>query len=169
MVEIEEDREKGKTIKSNKSLYFLLPMIKINYLYYKHNVINSYISDRKNRPDINNYHIFLLTKKLDEKLRGIKTYKEHYEVNEGIMYVFKIPEEFEEDYLKFILGQYSQFSSAYKQQIIRLLPEPYDKRTEFKVIMKSPEAKAVIEEKVGQSIGDQEVFSIPNMEEEIYG
>jgi len=167
MVETER-LEKKRIIKSNKSVYFLLPMIDIMHAYYKPNLLNCYIGDNKNRPDIHNFHIFMLVKREDTKLNGIKTYVEHYSVDEGFMYVFRVPEEFEEDYLKFILGKYSQFSAEYKTKIVKLLPAPYQMRSEFKVIMKSPEAKAIIEEMVGESIGDQEVCSVPNYKDEIY-
>lgn len=161
-------KEKKRTIKSNKSLYFLLPMLGIMYSFYRNNIINSYISDKINRQNIDNFHIFVLVRARDEKFENMKTYKEYYKTEDGYMYVFKVPTQFEEDYLKFILGQYSQFSAEYKQKIIQLLPIPYTKSVIFKVITKSPEAKAVIEEKIGQSIGEQEVFSVPDMGDETY-
>lgn len=161
--------KKEKTIKSNKSLYFLLPTIGIMYSYYSKNILNSYISDRQYRPEINNYHIFILCKNKEDRFNNLPTFIESYNTDDGLMYVFKVPSYFEEDYLKFILGQYSQFSSKYKEQIMRLLPAPYQNSVIFKVITKSPEAKKIIEDKVGESIGDQEVFSKPSIEEEIYG
>lgn len=168
MVKVEEKSER-ETIKSNKSLYFVLPMIGLIYYNMRNIIINSYLGDRINRPNLENYHIFVLAKTEDQRLLNIKEYIEHYPHGEYFMFVYKIPEEYEEDYLKFILGQYSQFSIDYKTQIVKLLPVPYQIHTVFKVIMKTEEARKIIEEKVGQSIGDQEVFSIPNMEEEIYG
>lgn len=168
MVNVEENSEKA-TIKSNKSLYFLLPMLGINYHNYRDVIINSYIGDRINKPELANYHIFLLADSENQKLKNIKYYIEHYPIGDKFMFVYRIEEYYEEDYLKFILGQYSQFSPEYKHDIIKLLPTPYQRNTVFKVIMKTEEARKIIEEKVGQSIGDQEVFSIPNMEEEIYG
>jgi len=165
---VETGIKEKRIIKSNKSVYFVLPMLRIMSAYYRHNLLNCYLSDNKNRPNIYNYHIFMLVKKEDEKLLNMPTYREHYEVDEGIMYVFRVPEEFEEDYLKFILGQYSQFSAEYKTQLIKLLPAPHTMRSEFKVIMKTDDAKAIIEEMVGQSIGDQEVMSIPDLQSETY-
>lgn len=166
MVSLKEERK--RTIKSNKSLYFLLPMLKIVYTSNRNNIINTYIGDKLNKPKLDNFHLFLLVKQEDEKLLNTNTYIEHYSVDEGSMYVYKIPTEFEEDYLKFILGQYSQFSVEYKQQIINLLPSPYQSNNIFKIIMKTDDARKVIEDKVGQSIGSQEVCSIPNYNEEIY-
>jgi len=168
MVKVEENRER-ETIKSNKSLHFILPMLGLMYHNLRGTILNSYIGDRVNRPDLDNYHVFILAREEDRRLHHIKEYVEHYKHDLGIMYVYRIPEEFEEDYLKFILGKYSEFSAEYKQKIIKLLPAPYQMNTVFKVIMKTEEARKIIEEKVGQSIGDQEVFSIPNMNEEIFG
>lgn len=158
-----------RIIKANKSLHFLVPMLGITYGQHKYNIINSYIGDRLHREKIHNYHIFLLCKLKDVRLEVLEGYQEHYNVDEGVMYVFRVLQKYEEDYLKFILGQYSQFSSDYKQEIMRLLPTPYTQSPVFKVITKSPEAKLIIEEKVGQSIGDQEVMSIPDFDSEIYG
>ena len=155
------------TVKYNKTVHFLLPMLGLQLGYFS-TLVNCYISD-KNRPDIDNYHLFLLYKYKDDKIRGIEGFRTEYRTDDGHMYVFRIHPDFEEDYLKFILGKYSEFSEGYKKQINRLLPKPVPNQNVFKVIMKTPEAKKVIEERIGQSIGNQEVMSIPNMDEEIYG
>ena len=158
-----------KTTKLNKCLHFILPMIGISHHQYKSKIINCYMGDIKYRPNLSNYHIFLLTAERDENLELNLAYKEHYLVPEGIMYVFKISSDLEEDYLKFILGKYSEFSGDYKRMILTLLPFNYQQTNVFKVIMKSTEAKKLIEDRIGCSIGDQEVMSVPNMDEEIYG
>jgi len=155
--------------RSNKSLYFLLPMLGFMYQFEKNYILNSFIADRENRPDIGNYHIFMLVDREYEKLNKHQNFIEHYTIDEGIMYVFKVPVQYEEDYLKFILGKYSEFSAEYKQHLCRMLPTPIEKSTVFKVITKSPEAKAEIEKRIGASIGNQEVFSVPDVNEEIYG
>lgn len=164
---ISDERRVINTTKYNKTVHFLLPMLGLQGGYYS-NLMNCYISD-KNRPDIDNYHLFLLYKYKDDKIRGIEGFKTEYTTDEGQMYVFRIAKEFEQDYLLFILGKYSEFSETYKKQIIRLLPKPTKEQNVFKVITKAPEAKAIIEEKVGQSIGEQEVMSVPDMEQEMYG
>lgn len=158
-----------RIIKANKSLHFLLPMLGITYGQFKSNILNSYIGDRINRPELVNYHIFILCRLKDARLESLQGFVESYEVEEGLMYVFRVDEEYEEDYLRFILGQYSQFSGEFKTKIMKLLPSPYQNSPVFKVITKSLEAKLIIEEKVGQSIGDQEVMSIPDFNSEVYG
>lgn len=169
-----EEKDKVKenqvidTTKYNKSVHFLLPMLGLQLGYYS-TLINCYIADVKNKPEIKNYHLFLHLKYEDEKLRGIAGFREQYPVSGGIMYVIRIPKQFDEDYLKFILGEYSKFSIEYKNLIFRLLTKPINKRNVYKVITKDIELKKIIEDKIGCSIGDQEVLSSPNMENEIYG
>lgn len=164
-----EERLVDKFVKKNKSVHFILPMIDVPFAIYRYNILNSYLTD-VNRPKLDLYHVFLLAKEGDPKLEKLKSYIENYKVKDGFMYVFRIPSEYEEDYLKFILGQYSQFSGDYKNKIIRLLPAgKINESAAFKVIMKHPDAKKKIEELIGCSIGDQEVASIPDLKKEEYG
>lgn len=163
-----EERLVDKSVKKNKSVHFILPMINVSYNAYRYNIINCYLTDH-NRPDLDMYHMFLLVKEGDPQLEKLSAYLENYKVKDGFMYVFRIPYDFEEDYLKFILGQYSQFSEKYKNRIIKLLPAPIGKNPVFQVIMKHPDAKKKIEDMIGCSIGDQEVASIPNLSQEEYG
>lgn len=167
MVDEKEKSEKRAT-KTNKSLHFVAPMIGISYSFYRYNLINCYLNDKLNRPNLDIYHVFLLVKKEDDALERLRPFVEYYKVDEGYMYVFKVPDQYEEDYLKFILGKYSEFSNSYKKRIITLLPTPYTKSNVFKVISKSEEAKEQIEKLVGETIGDQEVMSVPNWEDECY-
>lgn len=169
MVAVRENIEKKRVINLNKSLYFLLPMLRITYDAFKDTILNSYIGDKLNRKNINNYHIFILAREEDERLTALSTFKEVYKVDEGYMHVFRIPEKYELDYLKFILGQYSQFSAEYKQELLKRMAVPYQQSVVFKVITKSPEAKKIIEDLVGESIGNQEVMSIPDYNSEVYG
>lgn len=169
MVEVKEIK-KRKTTKLNKSVHFILPMLGLAYNEVKHIVTNSYLRDNTYRSNYINYYIFLQTTDKDDSFKTIPSYVENYNIPEGYMYVFKTPKEFEEDYLKFILGKYSEFSSDYKRKIVTLLPDNYQQTNVFKVIMKSKEAKKLIEDKLGCSIGEQEVMSIPDIKgDESYG
>lgn len=154
-----------KTTKLNKSLHFILPMLNIKP---SNRIVNCYLRDFKYKPELDNYHIFLLVTDHSDILTKHENYLENYTTKNGIMFVFKTPIKFEEDYLKFILGKYSEFSSEYKKQIVSLLPENYQNTNVFRVIMKSPDAKKMIEERIGCSIGNQEVISICSIEEETY-
>lgn len=171
MVEVEEIKVK-KTTKLNKSAFFILPMLNISFNNYKKVIKNVYLRDFKYQPELDNYYIFVLCHdKLgpDDPFRKNAHYIKTYHTEKGIMYVFKTPKDLEEDYLKFILGKYSEFSGDYKKMIVKSLPTNYQKTNIFKVIMKSSEAKKLIEDRIGCSIGDQEVMSIPDIDEESYG
>lgn len=156
------------TIKYNKSVYFLLPMLGLSIGVNFNGLINCYIGEG-NVEDFENYHLHLLMKDTNNKLHHIKGYINHTKNDHGIMYKFRIPTEYEEDYLKFILGKYSEFSNDYKAQIYKLLLKPFRDSNIYKVLNKSPEAKKILEEKIGMSIGDQEVLSVPSFESEIFG
>lgn len=153
-------------LKPNKSKFLILPMINES-VYYLQGIINTFLFDI-NKPEYKLYHIFILLAKQNTRFNEHTNFVEHYKVDEGWMYVFKVPEEFEIDYLKFISGEYSTFSKEYKKQIINKLPFPAENRNEFKIINKSKQLKEQIEKEIGQSIGNQEVCSIPNLEEETY-
>ena len=88
-----------------------------------------------------------------------------------VLYVFKMPEEFRSDYLKFIKGKYSQFSNEAKVQIIQFTEAQYRNRwlTEdiVGVLWKKKERKAKLEYLLGMSIPEEiELSSICSVEKE---
>lgn len=172
---LQEDDNKTTTksidTKLNKSVYFLLPMIGLSLGSNLTGLLNCYLGDVNdlNLDEYKNFHLFLLMKEPNIKLRSMVGFVRQYRATDGIMYIFRIPAEYEDDYLKFILGKYSEFSNNYKAQVYKLLNKPYRDGIIYQVLNKSANARKIIEEKVGQSIGDQEVMSIPDMNKEIYG
>lgn len=154
--------------KYNKSVSFVLPMLGHNQDFF-YSLINCYLGD-SSKPEYNFRRIFLRNKYKDDKLRAILHYESEYKLDDSYMYVYLIPDEFQEDYMKFCDGKYSEFSQAYKDQICRLLgKKEYHHSQIYKIIYKTLDRKQRIEELVGQSIGNQEVCSKPNLEDEIYG
>lgn len=153
--------------KYNKSVSFVLPMLGHNAEFF-YSLINCYLGDC-NKPELNFSRIFLQNKYKDDKLRGIQFYDTEYKLDDSYMYVYHIPDQFALDFEKFCSGKYSEFSQPYKDQICRLLNrKDYQNSQVYKIIYKTPDRKKRIEELVGQSIGDQEVASKPNLDQELY-
>jgi hypothetical protein len=152
----------------NKSVYFVLPMVGLDSKYFS--LINSYLGDNLNKPNYNFNKIFANIKYNDEKLRANPFYNTEYALPDRTwMYVFNIPEFFENDYVLFCDGKYSQFSADYKNQITKYLQKPVQDSHIFKIIHKTADRKEYIENLVGQKLLDtEEVCSIPNLDKEIY-
>lgn len=167
---IKEDENRiEKAVKYNKSVYFLLPMIGLSVgvnMSALAGLINTYIGVHGDKM---NFTIYILMKNYNSKVKSIKGFVREFEVVEGVMYEIKIPEKYEEDYLKFIAGKYSELSNDYKAQIYGLLTKPYRDTNVYKVLNKAADAKKILEDRIGMSIGNQEVLSIPSMDTEIYG
>lgn len=153
--------------KYNKSVSFIIPMLGHNADFF-YSLMNCYLGD-SNKPEYNFRRIFLQNKYKDDKLKAIPYYESEYKLDDSYMYVYHIPEQFQNDYVLFCEGKYSEFSQAYKDQLCRLLNKrDYHNTQVYKIIYKTPDRKKRIEELVGQSIGDQEVCSKPNLDLEIY-
>lgn len=163
---IKEEDNKINTTKYNKSVYFLLPMIGLSLGVNFSGLINSYIGIKGEKLD---FSLYILKKNGDHRIRNMEGFIKEFDTIDGFMYQFKIPEKYEEDYLKFIAGKYSEFSSNYKNKIYGLLQKPYRETNVYKVLNKTLDARKILEDRIGQTIGNQEVLSIPDMEKEIYG
>ena len=95
--------------------------------------------------------------------------KEYNKFKEEYVYLLRIPAEFEEDYLCFLLGKYSLFTPEYKKVIYKLLGSHYKANNIYKVIERDGRLKKELEEKLGTELKDDaELTSIFNEEEETY-
>src|SRR5690606_7585447 len=88
--------------KKNKSAYFLLPLVADKSMYHI-SFINAYLEFP---------NIIILESKSDENIWNNNKYLIDKKVNDknNIIYKFRIPEQFQEDYDRFLLGKYSKFS-----------------------------------------------------------
>ncbi len=154
----------------NKSIYFILPMIGINSSYY--NLVNCFLGDNLNKPELNFRRIFVQLLEKDIKLEKYTYFESSYQIkNDGWMYIFKVPKQFDKDYTLYCDGKYSLFSDDYKDQIIRCIRErPYQNSPVYKVLFKTLDQKEHIEELIGQKLLDhEEVCSRPDLDLELYG
>lgn len=107
--------------KKNLSRAFILPMVGINYKNLPSNFINCYI-----KVDNENYYCMLVfdkTRDYDEIfyhfMNNIHTNNKHLlkydDLEEEVIFIFKIPEILKEDFKFFMDGKYSKFSEEYKK------------------------------------------------------
>jgi hypothetical protein len=122
---------KWKLFDFNKSYNYILPILGGKASDYIKNTsrhitfVNCFVGD-ENYPEFNK-HIFLLYKyssheDYKEFEYGLQTHplfvKMYDPATEYVMYIFRVPEEYQEDYQKFREGAYSKYSNNYKQQIL---------------------------------------------------
>lgn len=110
----------------NKTYRYVFPMIE-DIVNYEKGLKACYIRDINKSQYLN--HIFLqyelstefkdLYLKFEEEIHNSELFEEFYDLKDGtIMFVFKVPEKYQEDYKTFINSKYSQFSTDYKHKLI---------------------------------------------------
>jgi len=157
-----------------KSTLFLLPMIEeVLGAYYKsYGFKNLYLADH-GYECLYDYCVYGLYKpRFTQQYISYETrLEEHplcvdvYDVGEQrgqVMFVFKIPDEFKNDYDLFKIGKYSQFSKKYKAL--------FKKGSNiYKVLFKDPELKVYWEKVLNTKLPkENEVWDLPYPKDEIY-
>lgn len=145
----------------NKCVHFILPILG-NTLGWYINLINCYISNPETSED--NY-LYIINEIDDLELEQLNGFTHKFKEKDNYVFIYRISDEFNEDFIKFTQGKYSEFSNQYKGLIYTLLRRPFRDSNVYKVLNKSLELKLIIENKVGQPIGDQEVLSSPTKKE----
>lgn len=157
-------------IRKSKATFFILPLLgQPSYWYY--GLMNCYLGDEINKPELTLNKIFIQVKSYDNKLNGIPYFNQFYKLEDNTyMYVFNIPDKFVDDYERFCKGEYSKMSETAKQLICKLSGvKPIMNSTVYKVLYKTLDQKNKVEQLIGQVLPDSaELYSIPNMESELY-
>ncbi len=174
MSEIQYARElnprEAVVLKKNKSCFFILPFLgHPSYWYY--GLINTYLGDETNKPEFNLNKIFVQVKVYDNKLTDIPYFNQFYRLEDNTyMYVYNIPSKYQDDYTKFYQGKYSQMSENAKELICKLSGiKPIINSDVFRILYKTAEQRYKVEQSIGQKLPDDaELYSIPDMELEIY-
>ena len=162
-------------IKATKTTDFLLPLLGFTKKFYEPYLVNAYLGDY----DLNGYEekrIYLVlsnhdmsTKhmRIEDGLKNMLEFVDFYDILDGQMSVFimKVPETFEEDYSKFLLGKYSEFSEEAK---IAVLKGRSEKSSMPLIFRKDSKLKEYWEEKTGSIIPDGlEVWPVINIDNEL--
>lgn len=126
-----EQKNSSKFVrKGTEATRFLLPMLGTrkhrDWFFVNEYFIDAYIGDT-DKPEHNGSiilkYIYYPSKRFIRferellVMRGANTIYEHDDMS--VMYVFKVPEEQLENYVKFLSGKYSEFSINYKLQILK--------------------------------------------------
>lgn len=155
--------------RKNKSCFFILPLLGYpSYWYY--GLINCYLKDILNKPELDN-KVFINLKNYDSKVLRILEFNQFYQLEDKTyMYVFNLPSRFKEDYQKFCEGSYSHLSDDAKSLICKLSGvKPIQESVVYKVLHKTLDQKQRIEELIGEKLPlEAEVYSVPNLEREYY-
>lgn len=156
-------------VRLNKSARFLLPLVAHHNVFrpmYIQGLINTYI-ELPNilyiESSIDSKHVWEMTPTL---LEIIPT------KHNTLLFKCKIPEQYQPDVDNFITGRYSKFSKQAKEIICTRNnggKRGYEETREYKILYKMPDLKQTLEERLGVKLGTEaELFSIPNMEDELY-
>ena len=162
--------KEATTIRKNKACFFILPLLG-HPAYWYYGLINCYLGDETNKPEFTFNKIFIQVKTYDNKLTGIKYFNQFYKLeDETYMYVFNIPEQYEDDYERFYRGRYSEMSESAKNIICKHSGvKPVMESTVYKVLYKTLDQKTKLEELIGQKLPNSaELYSIPDINVEIY-
>ena len=156
--------------KKNKTCYFIIPLLGYSVNFFTA-LINCYLGDNTNKPDLTFKKVFIHLKYYDEKIVGIKYFNHYYRLEDDTyMYVYNIPKEFENDFILFCDGQYSKISQEAKDLICQKSGvRPVMDSLVYKVLYKTNDQKQLIEELIGEKLKDEyEVYSKPNLNREVY-
>lgn len=153
----------------NKSFSFLLPLFKLRDYKY---IINTYLGDIKE--DAFNNKLYILSSKEDNNLLKNNNYLNHYDTNDGIMYVMSIPDEYSNEYNNFLIGKYSKFSENAKLVLCNhacrnSIKKNYETQM-YSILYRTEKRKIELEVCLGTILPeDAEYASIFNEQLEIYG
>jgi hypothetical protein len=142
----------------------------------KERLVNTFIGD-ENYPKYDN-HIFLLYKfsgskaflTYESELEDHELFVKSYDPDkEHVMYVFKVPSFYKNDYELYKKGKYSEMAYDYKVLIFEF-HKIYDHEHKVaKVLFKHPDLKEELEDRIDVELPKgAEVSSVPDLSTEIY-
>lgn len=186
----------------SKTAQFMIPAIGINIskpIIFKY-FVNAYLNDTKHEHNYKRPIFLLFSVKDFKESNWIRVYEQmikssnfitEYDVGikDGeylVMMVFKVPDQYENDYINFKLGRYSRFSEEYKKKFPKFLGSDKKKKNiHWQIIFKDEELKRKIEKEYNMDEGEldnptiakngaiisppaQEIWDKPNKKREVY-
>ena len=159
-----------------KTFTYILPLMAYFVNVRKRNLVNAYVGD-VNFPELTN-HIFLLYKfhgtkdfiLYEETLEKSELFHTKYDPNKThVMFIFNVPEDYQDVYDLYRAGKYSELPQDYKIQIFKFHNITSADHRVAKVLFKHADIREEWEEKLDVEIPeDMEVSSIPDMKTEKY-
>ena len=171
----------------NLSYTYLLPLLS-EQVNLKRKILNSilctYLHTNKDNSD-NYFYILCKFKyneedfsKLEQTLISNDLYVDSYDINNTILYKFKFPEIYKEEYLNFKQGLYSKYKKDAKLLILEFWTELYGHIPSFvsggllkikRVLNKDPKLRIQLNKELGVQIDkDSELGDIINIKEETF-
>ena len=160
--------------KKTKASTFIMPMLPGNKNLYFWNKLfaNCFIQTEKDKNCIallyrwSSEPGFL---KFEKVLSQFKNFRRKYDPSPNyVMFVFDVPKRHIRNYKKFIAGKYSQFSKAYKIDILDFHDADIEDEV-GQIIFRSERRRKAMEKRLGSYLPeDSELLSIINIEDETY-
>lgn len=159
--------------KKNKSSEFILPMLGGNKDLFLYNslLINCYIGTSEDKNCIvlvykdSNSIIF---NKFERAIIRLRSFLKAYDTKKYVVFVFRVPIYYREEYTKFTAGKYSKFSLEYKLQILEFHDQEIEDRL-GQILFKSEDLRSKMENRLDAEIPvHSELYSTPDMKKEIF-
>ncbi len=185
----------------SKTAQFMIPSIGITItkpIVFKY-FVNAYLNDSEHPHDYLRPIFMLFSIKNYKEADWVKVYNQmiqspnyvtEYDVGmKGeeylLMMVFKVPDEYEDDYINFKMGRYSKFSDKYKEKFPEFLDkERKRKNIHWQIMNKDEELKRKVEKEYNMDEGEldmptmyrgkivgppaEEIWDKPNKKREVY-
>jgi len=157
-----------------KASLFILPMLPGNRdtFYYDRFLLNCFVGTK----DVDNVIAVLFRfsglktfASLEDSMKKLKSYiKTEDPTKSTVLYLFKVPRRYQKDFDKFLEGKYSEMTENYKYKIMNFHGVD-DESSIGQILFKDPYRKEELENLLDMELPkDAELYSIPNMEQEIY-
>lgn len=148
----------------------IIPIIfNSNFDYKKEMLVNAFVGlDEVDYKHVYFKYLKLDNKELEENFKTHPNFVENIDYEDYIIYKFKIPDKWLEDYSYCIDGKYSKISKVGKNTILGYLANEYGSETRNKfdsIFNKSMKYKHIIEEKIGEKLPlSAELYAVLNQE-----
>ena len=157
-----------------KASLFVLPMLpgNRNTYYYDKFLLNCFVGTK----DVSNVIAVLfrfsglkMFTSLEQSMQRLKCYmKTEDPTKSTVLYLFEVPKYYQEDFNKFLEGRYSEMTEDYKLKILDFHGVDFDSSIGH-ILFKDEARKQELEELLDIDLPeDAELYSIPNMDQEIY-
>jgi len=157
-----------------KASLFVLPMLPGNRstYYYDKFLLNCFVGTK----DVSNVIAVLfrfsglkMFANLEQSMQRLKCYmKTEDPTKSTVLYLFEVPKYYQEDFNKFLEGKYSEMTEDYKLKILDFHGVDFDSSIGH-ILFKDETRRLELEELLDTNLPeDAELYSIPNMDHEIY-
>tara|TARA_R100000951_G_scaffold94695_3_gene83522 strand:+ start:61 stop:798 length:738 start_codon:yes stop_codon:yes gene_type:complete len=163
-----------KVAPRTKASLFIMPMLGGNKDLYFHDslFINAFIGTDKEDSCIALLYRFSGTPlflKFEQALKKFRCYRDVVDPSpHHVMFIFNIPDNYIEDYDKFILGKFSELSPQLKEAILKFYNADLHSSL-GQILFKSEKRRLRLSQNLGVKIPKHmELFDVPNLDEEVY-